>query len=350
MNLKLPSRRLFRSSLALSKSHNQSHFALFLRCHQSHQRRTLFEFFRRKKQPPPLDPLAADFLKRKPSTKPSPLPQRGDLAPSSIFESTDLKTSQSSSIAGSSAATPRTPAPIRRDPQIMAAALDPQPMARKRWERNMLIRDIRQRHRLSKTRKILRTERSSLSKSHMFKTSVKKLGPLARQIAGKPIEDAIVQMRFSRKKVAGEVLKHLEYARDEAIVRKGMGLGGVGAEGDVEAQGGNAKVGGEGKKEVEKAIVVIDKKGKRRLVKDKTDMYVDQAWVGRGSYGQMPDYRARGQVNTMRPPYTSISVILKEEATRIRLAEEREQKRQRKKVWVPLPDRPITAQRQYCLW
>ena len=205
----------------------------------------------------------------------------------------------------------------------------------------------------------------------MFKTSVKKLGPLARQIAGKPIEDAIVQMRFSRKKVAGEVLKHLEYARDEAIVRKGMGLGGVGAEGDVEAQGGNAKVGGEGKKEVEKAIVVIDKKGKRRLVKDKTDMYVDQAWVGRGSYGQMPDYRARGQVNTMRPPYTSeplnlypcdqdlytdyihfigISVILKEEATRIRLAEEREQKRQRKKVWVPLPDRPITAQRQYCLW
>lgn len=45
-----------------------------------------------------------------------------------------------------------------------------------------------------------------------------------------------------------------------------------------------------------------------------------------------------------------ISVVLKEEASRIRLAEEREQKRQRKKVWVPLPDRPITAQRQYPLW
>jgi hypothetical protein len=45
-----------------------------------------------------------------------------------------------------------------------------------------------------------------------------------------------------------------------------------------------------------------------------------------------------------------ISVVLKEESTRIRLAEEREQKRLRKKVWVPLKNRAITAQRQYCLW
>ncbi len=48
--------------------------------------------------------------------------------------------------------------------------------------------------------------------------------------------------------------------------------------------------------------------------------------------------------------FTGISVVLKEEVTRIRLAEERDKKRKRKKVWVPLPDRPITAQRQYCLW
>ena len=43
-------------------------------------------------------------------------------------------------------------------------------------------------------------------------------------------------------------------------------------------------------------------------------------------------------------------MVLKEEATRLRLQEERELKRQRKKVWVPLPDRPVTAQRQYPLW
>lgn len=45
-----------------------------------------------------------------------------------------------------------------------------------------------------------------------------------------------------------------------------------------------------------------------------------------------------------------ISVLLKEEKTRIRLAEERQQKLDRKKLWVQLPDRPITLQRQYPLW
>lgn len=193
----------------------------------------------------------------------------------------------------------------------------------------------------------------------MLKTSVKKLGPLARQIAGKPIEAAIVQMRFSKKLAAKEVKKHLEHARNEAIVRKGMGLG--------EVQGTK----GEG----ERGPVEIElKDGKRRVVTDRTGIYVDQAWVGRGTYGREPDHRARGQIYIMRPPYTSeffslwvfcddkalgygwvngvtgITVLLKEEATRIRQTVEREQKRQRKPVWVPLPNRPITAQRQYYSW
>lgn len=153
----------------------------------------------------------------------------------------------------------------------------------------MTIRSIRSRGRLSKTVKLLRTERSHLAKSHFLKTSVKKLGPLARQIAGKPIDDAIIQMRFSPKKAAREVKRHLEYARDEAVARRGMGLGGVDGKGAV--------AGGE--------MVVEDKKGKRRTVRDKTEIYVDQAWVGRGSYGKAPDYRARGQVNVMWLPYTS---------------------------------------------
>lgn len=153
----------------------------------------------------------------------------------------------------------------------------------------MLIRSIRGRGRLSKTVKILRTERSHLAKSHFLKTSVKKLGPLARQIAGKPIVDAIIQMRFSPKKAAREVKRHLEYARDEAVARRGMGLGGVDAKGAVE--------GGE--------MVVEDKKGKRRVVRDKTEIYVDQAWVGRGTFGKALDYRARGQAHVMQLPYTS---------------------------------------------
>ena len=175
----------------------------------------------------------------------------------------------------------------------MAAALDLDPDARRRWQRKMVIRDIQGRHRLSKTEKIARTERQSLSKSHMLKTSVKKLGPLARQIAGKPIESAIVQMRFSKKAAAREVKLHLEHARNEAIVRRGMGLG--------EVDGTK----GEGPVEIEL------KNGKRRIVKDRTGIYVDQAWVGRGAYGRESDHRARGQINIMRPPHTSmLSVAL----------------------------------------
>jgi ribosomal protein L22 len=187
----------------------------------------------------------------------------------------------------------------------MAAAVDPVPHARKRWQRKMLIRDIRGRNRMNKTTKILRTERFSLCKSEMFKTSVKKLGPLARQIAGKPIEEAIVQMRFSKKKVAADVKKHLEYARDEAIVRKGMGLGMVkpkvaedGAEAETEAE------------TAMKPIVVEDRNGKRRTVTDLSSIYVDQAWVGRGRYNFGRDYRARGQINILRLPYTSESLLI----------------------------------------
>jgi hypothetical protein len=45
-----------------------------------------------------------------------------------------------------------------------------------------------------------------------------------------------------------------------------------------------------------------------------------------------------------------LSVVLKEEAARIRLHEEREMKEKNKAVWVQLPNRPITAQRQYYSW
>lgn len=173
-----------------------------------------------------------------------------------------------------------------RDLSVMAAALDPDPRARRRWERKMVMRDVRRGGRLSKPQLIKRTEREITSKSPMLKTSTKKLGMLARQIAGKPIEEAIVQMRFSKKKAAKDIRKHLEYARDEAIVKRGMGLG------DAEGTKGEPA-------EIE------TKEGRRMLVEDRTGIYVDQAWVGRGSYGVAYDYRARGKLNIMRPPHTS---------------------------------------------
>jgi len=165
----------------------------------------------------------------------------------------------------------------------------------------MVIRDIRKRGRLSKTERIMRTERESLAKSPFIKTSIKKLFPLARQIAGKPIEEAIVQMRFSKKKAAVDVKKHLEYARNEAMVKRGMGLRMVKAvdvEGETE---GEAKEGSA----LPQGTVVIDKNGKRRWITDKTNMYVDQAWVGRGTYRDSPLFRARGRVDRLRHPQTS---------------------------------------------
>lgn len=178
----------------------------------------------------------------------------------------------------------------------------------------MAIRGIRSRHRMTKTVKIARTERSSFSKSHMLKTSVKKLGPLARQIAGKSIEDAIVQMRFSKKKAAADVKKLLEYARDEAIVKRGMGLGQVKLIEEVkdgELLDSSEKLGGIAEPGKGGMIMVEDRKGRRRTVTDRTSIYIDEAWVGRGKYGSEPDYRARGQVYLMRPPLTSkLSIFL----------------------------------------
>ena len=168
----------------------------------------------------------------------------------------------------------------------------------------MVIRDIQQRGRLTKAKKILRTERQHLAKSPFFKTSIKKLGPLARQIAGKPIEEAMIQMRFSPKKAAVEVLRHLKVARDEAMVARGMGLGLGPGKVDPQTRKAIMPSKGDAKKEFE-GMVVEDKEGKRRFVSDKTSIYVDQAWVGRGEYAFALDHRARGQINRMKRPSTS---------------------------------------------
>lgn len=253
---------------------------------------------------------------------------RGDLASSSIFEDEEIAgpKPKQAKVAEDGKEGPLT---LPRNPETMAAALDPDPESRKRWERKMVIREIVKRGRLSRTQTLKRQERELLSKSHDFKTSVKKLVPLAKQITGKTLEEAIVQMRFSAKKVAVEVKEHLEHAKNEAIVKRGMGLGGAKGFSPVQIQ---------------------TKDGKRVKVDDPTRIYISQAWCGKGRYTEEPDYRARGRINVMKNRSTSLTVILKEEATRVRLHNEREEKEKNKKVWVQLPNRPITAQRQYYSW
>lgn len=230
----------------------------------------------------------------------------------------------------------------------MAYVLNPRPVARARWQRKMVIRHVQRRGRLTKEMTIARTERTHLSRSHFFKTSMKKLAPLTRQIAGKSLDEAILQMRFSRKKVAQDVREHLLQARNEAITSKGMGL----KEGRTLAESKNLL------RDPSQSRPLPDQtplKSKRPgYTPDPTEIYISEAWTNRGPYGREADYRARGRANLMRPPHTGMTVVLKEQKTKTRLAAEKEakaiKKRLQKKIWVQLPDRPVTTQRQHLLW
>jgi ribosomal protein L22 len=245
-----------------------------------------------------------------------------------------------------------------RNPANMAVVLNPRPNARARWQRRMVIRDIRRRGRLTKAMQIARTERSHLSRSHFFKTSMKKLAPLARQIAGKSIDEAITQMRFSNKKAAIDVRQHLIAARNEAIVARGMGL--------PPRNSPPSEVAPTVSKATEDPSITpplptqrADRGLKRaydekKVLQNQTDIYIAEAWTNRGPYGAEADYRAKGRVNMMRPPYTGLSVLLKEEKTRTREKQEKEakaiRKRMGKNMWTQLPDRPVVRQSQQVLW
>nr|POF01002.1 54s ribosomal protein l22, mitochondrial [Quercus suber] len=296
-------------------------------------------------------------------------PQPGDISSSSIFED-DLR-AQRQTATEQDNEIDKTPedefATPPRDPQKIARTLDLDPKNRERYERKKIIQSVRNGGRLTQAQVIKRTEREHLLKSHMLKTSQKKLGMLARQIAGKPIEEAILQMRFSKKKAALEVAQQLEAARDEAIVMRGMGLGSIQPQpptqnaslGELQAlpaPTSSSSSSSSALTRVGKPIEIQLKNGKRHTIHDQHGIYIDQAWIGRGSYGKAPDYRARGRVFLLRTPWTSISVVLKEEKTRIREHEAREAKRRRRALvpkdmggglWTHLPDRPVQWQRPW---
>ncbi|KAK4120079.1 ribosomal protein L22 [Parathielavia appendiculata] len=231
----------------------------------------------------------------------------------------------------------------------LARATDPDPRSRVRWERKMLIRQVQRGtnpfSREPRAERIARTERQLTSRSPWLATSTKKLVKLAHQIQGKTVEEALVQMRFSKKKMAQEVRYQLEVARDLAIVERGMGLGATKNK-KTDGQTNESAAAAAGK-----AVEIKTKDGKWVKIDDPTRMYVAEAWVNRGPWrGIVPDYRARGRMNIKHKPTTSISIVLKEEKTRLREAAEREAKKLRQGPWVHLPDRPVTAQRQWYSW
>ncbi|KAK7747613.1 39S ribosomal protein L22, mitochondrial [Diatrype stigma] len=220
-------------------------------------------------------------------------------------------------------------------------ALDPDPRWRIRWQKKKVAAMVRARDapvipRLARLERIRRTERRAAGTSDWMSTSTKKLKFLSQQIVGKPVDDAIVQMRYSKKKYAREVRMQLEQVRDEAIAAAGMGLGA--APGNEDAL-------------LKKPRKIQDKAGKWFEVTDPTRLYVDESWVGKGPYrGARINYGARSRVSYMWRPTSHIAIVLKEEKTRIRQHDERVEKQAKKAPWVHLPNRPVTAQRPYYSW
>lgn len=98
-----------------------------------------------------------------------------------------------------------------------------------------------------------------------FKISPRKLQMIANQIAGQPIDYAILQMQFSPKRAAKRVLSTLALARDHAAA-KGMEV--------------------------------------PRLV-------VSEAWVGKGLYLTRADIKGRARMGRKHHPQARLSVVLR---------------------------------------
>lgn len=188
----------------------------------------------------------------------------------------------------SEASKENAPTTISKTYANTALVVDPDPRSRARWQRKKVIQMVRKGGKLTREERIKMTEREHLHKSEFLPTSVKKLVMLARQIAGKPIDEAITQMEWSKKKMAAELKYYLEEARDLAVAQRGMGLGRV--RGEL----------------LDKPRKIRTKDGKWLEITDPTRMYVAQSWVGRGSWlGKELDYKGRGRHGIIKHPSTS---------------------------------------------
>ncbi|TRX91970.1 hypothetical protein FHL15_007067 [Xylaria flabelliformis] len=167
----------------------------------------------------------------------------------------------------------------------MEMALNPDPRWKVRYQRKKIMQMVRANGKLSKEEQLKLTEKEVISKSDGVPTSIKKLGHLSRQITGKTVDDAIAQMRFSKKKAAREVLYQLEEARAEAVASRGMGLGAT--EGQL----------------LPKKRIILTKDGDKLEVEDPTRLYVDQSWVTKGPPRSMRyQHHGRGHMSWMKSP------------------------------------------------
>ncbi|KAI1336522.1 ribosomal protein L22 [Xylariaceae sp. FL0016] len=298
---------------------------------KTQRRNAWFDGFFGKKPNLDKSPLAKELTKREREKK------MGDrmlnrTSGESIFDK-DIKQSQKKLGDASSPTTAGTSMAFSPMKEHMQRALDPDPRWRIRYQKRKVMQMVKKNGQLTQKERLKMSEKELTSASDPLPTSVKKLVKLSHQIVGKTVEEAIVQMRFSKKKMAREVKFQLEEARNSAIVARGMGLG---------AHGG--QIFASPKK-------IQTKEGKWIEVSDPTQLYVDQSWVGkRQARGARINFHGRGRMSMMRRPTTSISIVLKEEKTRIRQHHERVEKEAKKAPWIHLPNRPVTAQRKYYCW
>jgi len=268
-----------------------------------------------------LAPAEKKDEKKKP---PIPALREGTMsrAPSSLFLperdipgwSPDLPPAKQARLKAEAAAR-RAAVEAENNRKLQEMSLDPSREAREHLERRLVIASLKKGGRLTKAQNLARTERQSVYKSQNLPTSVKKLQKVVNQIAGKSVSEALVQLRFSEKRVARDVIKGLEIAQNEAIAGRGMGLGnGLVAQKRWEAQRNMTDRGKAGDIKISEAereehhippVTVELKDGSKKLVRDPSEIYIDQAWVGKGDYWQSPDFRARGQVNTLKHRTTS---------------------------------------------
>ncbi len=190
---------------------------------------------------------------------------------------------------------------LSRVREHMERALDPDPRWRIRYQKRKVAQMVREqtaaatgslapeaaarRRHEDRVRRIRLSERQATSQSSPLATSTKKLVHLSHQIVGKTVDEAIEQMRFSKKKMAREVRYQLEEARDTAIAAQGMGLGPA----DRAPPAAPRKI--------------QDKAGRWFEVSDPTRLYVDESWVGTGPYrGARVQYHARSRMSLMWRP------------------------------------------------
>ncbi|KAJ4311289.1 39S ribosomal protein L22, mitochondrial [Neodidymelliopsis sp. IMI 364377] len=194
--------------------------------------------------------------------------------------------------------------------RLLSDTLDPDVPARRRLERKLVVKGVSKHGRMTKAARIARSERQSLYKSQFLPTSVKKMTKILNQIQGKTVSEALVQLRFSPKKIARDIYKGLIVAQDEAIASRGMGLGDKTAmkrwmeqRDEVASTLANLDETTPKTKAANKLIELKD--GKKKLVKDATEIYIDQAWCGKGETWGTPEFRARGRVNMLTHRTTS---------------------------------------------